>query len=97
MKLLSSIKSLSLLLLLLALSITRGNAAVDSFIWFEFTYQGFLSADGSPANGTYDMTFTLFRRGETTPVRSIAVDSVPVMLGVFTVRQIGRASCRERV
>ena len=57
---------------------------MDAFIWF--SYQGYLSANGTPANGSYDMTFTLFRQGETTPGPSVAIDSVPVTLGVFTVR-----------
>jgi endosialidase-like protein len=83
MKRFSSIRSL-LLLLVLAFSIANGRAAVDAFIWF--SYQGFLSANGTPANGSYDMTFTLFRQGETAPGPSVTIDSVPVALGVFTVR-----------
>jgi hypothetical protein len=52
----------------------------------EFLYQGLLSVNGSPANGAYDIRFTLFRVGETAAGPSLTLNNVPVRLGVFTVR-----------
>lgn len=52
-----------------------------------FTYQGKLSDQGSPASGTYDLTFGLFL-DPAAPQQSgttIALEDVPVLDGLFTV------------
>ena len=64
-------------------------------IWFSadaqgtaFTYQGQLQNNGSPASGTYNLTFTLF----TTNIRAVAIavpvtnNAVFVTNGLFTVQ-----------
>lgn len=82
MKLKSLIKSL-LLVLLLALSTTTAKAAA---VGTEFLYQGALTVNGSPANGAFEMIFTLFRQGETNPRSSVSNNNVAVSLGLFTVK-----------
>ena len=82
MKLMSLIKSL-LLVLLLALSGTTGKAAA---VGTEFLYQGALVVNGSRANGAFEMTFTLFRQGETSPMSTVSNNNVAVSLGLFTVK-----------
>jgi hypothetical protein len=50
-----------------------------------FTYQGQLSANGVPANGTYDFVFTLFTNSVTgDQVGSFPATGVPVTNGIFT-------------
>jgi len=78
MKMISSLKCL-LPILLLALSASLGRAATDCC----FVYQGLLSVNGTPANGNFQMMFTLFRQGQTAPVGSVTIDNVPVSQGGF--------------
>ena len=51
-----------------------------------FTYQGVLNTGGSPANGSYDLQFTLFTTNVTgTPVAGpVTNPAVPVANGLFT-------------
>ncbi len=60
-------------------------ATAHAQIGSAFTYQGKLHFDGVPANGTYDMRFSLFNAtgGLFPPV--ICVDGVQVVDGLFTV------------
>src|SRR5580698_6722424 len=48
------------LLRLLAAAIFFGGAAVGFAQSTAFTHQGTLSVNGAPANGSYDLTFSLF-------------------------------------
>src|ERR1043166_2201813 len=52
-----------------------------------FTYQGFLSDSGVPANGTYDLTFTLFNASSGVSVvgSTNAVNDLAITNGLFTV------------
>ena len=52
-----------------------------------FTYQGFLSDSGVPANGTYDLTFTLFNAssGGSVVGSTNAVNDLAITNGLFTV------------
>lgn len=52
-----------------------------------FTYQGSLSANGAPANGTYDFTFTLYNaETDGSPLTSpVAIPGLTVSNGSFTV------------
>lgn len=51
-----------------------------------FTYQGYLTAGGEPANGEFDFTFDLYPEETTgTLINSVILDNVPVTGGVFTV------------
>src|SRR5262249_50726625 len=52
-----------------------------------FTYQGFLTDVGAPANGVYDLTFTLFNAasGGSAVGASNVVDDLAVTNGLFTV------------
>lgn len=52
-----------------------------------FTYQGRLADNGLPANGTYDLRFTLFdaSAGGTQTGEVVAVENLPVALGQFQV------------
>ncbi len=52
-----------------------------------FTYQGQLSASGSPANGNYDMTFALFdaATGGNQVGTTISESQYPVAAGLFTI------------
>ena len=71
-----------LMVMLLALSAGRGSAAP---LGTEFSYQGFLTVTGSPANGVHQMVFTLFRPGISAPGPSVTNNNVAVSAGVFTV------------
>src|SRR6185503_4837111 len=72
------------LVLVCTLSISRALFAQDS----AFTYQGQLSSGGIPANGLYEMQFTLFDvPSNGAPVgRPVRVAPVAVSNGLFTVR-----------
>jgi Collagen triple helix repeat (20 copies) len=52
-----------------------------------FTYQGQLSASGSPANGNYDMTFALFdaATGGNQVGTTVSASQYPVAAGLFTI------------
>jgi hypothetical protein len=50
-----------------------------------FTYQGNLTSNGQPANGTFDLTFNLFATATGgTPLGSITMSAFPVVNGKFT-------------
>jgi len=53
-----------------------------------FTYQGLLMNNGEPANGHYDLRFTLYDQASngTAQAAPIETNGVPVTNGVFTVR-----------
>ena len=73
-------------LILIALTLYFGAnwaVAFDTAI----TYQGQLLNSGSPANGTYNMIFTLFNNstGTGTPAATVPVSNVLVSDGLFTV------------
>ena len=66
--------------LLLALSAAHANPQTTAF-----TYQGNLTSNGQPANGTFDLTFNLFKVATGgTPVGSITMNAFPVVNGKFT-------------
>ena len=71
-----------LLILSLALAAVHGHGAT---LQSAFSYQGILSANGGPANGAYDMTFSLFRVGENAPGTTVSNSNVTVTQGLFTV------------
>ena len=53
----------------------------------EFTYQGRLNDGGAPANGTYDLSFSLYdAETESTSIGNRVVPNVPVTDGVYSVR-----------
>ncbi len=80
------------ILLMLALSgiVTAGAAAPDAPnapVSTAFTYQGRLTDGGSPANGVYDLRFSLFDDASAGAQvgSTVTVDDVPVSGGYFTV------------
>src|SRR5215469_15101912 len=84
-------ESVSLLLLLatLALLLTAGTVRSQTTM---FTYQGRLTDGGTPANGNYDLQFTLWdalnggtQQPQPNPV-TVMLPSVSVTAGVFTVQ-----------
>ncbi len=72
-----------LMILVLIVFITHTRAQTT-----EFTYQGKLNANSVPANGNYDLEFSLYPSADqgTTLLGTILLLSVPVRSGVFTVR-----------
>lgn len=62
-------------------------AGVNANVGTTFTYQGYLSDDGSPANGNYNFQFDLYDALTIgNPVgSSISLSNVPVSEGIFTV------------
>src|SRR5262249_4164405 len=80
MKWMRLLKSL-LPLLLLALPATNGQTAP---LGTGFLYQGLLTVNGTPANGPYEMIFTLYQQGVANPGPSVSDTNVAVSLGVFT-------------
>jgi len=70
----------------LALVVT-GAADAQTPVGTAFTYQGRLTAAGAPANGSYDMQFTLYDAGTSGSVVAgpIAAPSVAVTDGLFVV------------
>src|SRR5690242_53567 len=50
-----------------------------------FTYQGQLSVNGVPANGNFDMQFTLFLAQNQQGLSNL-LSGVPVVNGIFTVQ-----------
>jgi hypothetical protein len=81
MKLIHPLKTF-VTILLLVLSAAAGRTAP---LGTGFTYQGLLNVNGNPANGSYEMRFTLYQQGNPMPGPSLTLANVPVMLGVFTV------------
>ncbi len=77
------LQSAGILLLLLLSSGLGGGLLAQST---RFNYQGRLSSNGTPANGTYDVTFSLFDAANSgSPVGGIILTStVPVVDGVFS-------------
>ncbi len=57
-----------------------------SLVGTAFTYQGQLKDAGSPANGQYDMRFTLFDDLGVLVAGPICVDNVECVDGLFTVQ-----------
>ena len=64
-------------------ALTDANAPLGT----SFTYQGELSAGGSPANGSFDMQFSLFdaANGGSQIGSTITTAAVPVGAGLFSV------------
>jgi hypothetical protein len=51
-----------------------------------FTYQGKLTDNGNPANGSYDLQFALFDAGGTQIGSTLTRSSINVSTGIFTVQ-----------
>jgi hypothetical protein len=77
------IKSTLILIALTLFASVNWAVAFDTAI----TYQGRLLNNGNPANGTYNMIFTLFNNsaGTGTPAATVPVNSILVSDGLFTV------------
>lgn len=65
----------------------RSSVAVAPFLCTAFTYQGKLTADTQPADGSYDLKFTLFDtgRGGNRGAKCMTNSRVSVTKGLFTV------------
>ncbi len=63
----------------LLLALAQNAAAISD----AFTYQGSLDDNGAPANGQYDLQFTLTALGS--PLGVVTLDDVDVVHGVFSV------------
>jgi hypothetical protein len=73
-------------LLLVLLLVVAPTAVKAPPLGTEFLYQGLLAVNGTPANGTFDIMFTLFRQGDPTPGPSVTISNVPVALGLFNAK-----------
>jgi Collagen triple helix repeat (20 copies) len=71
----------------LMLTVSLSHAGTSMSQSSAFTYQGQLSASGSPANGNYDMTFALFdaATGGNQVGTTILASQYPVAAGLFTI------------
>jgi hypothetical protein len=70
-----------------AITTRASTASTDGPFGTAFTYQGFLTVGGIPADGEFDFTFDLYP-GESDPpppIDSEILENVPVAQGVFTV------------
>lgn len=69
-----------------AVGVTTGPLAAQTPLGTEFTYQGRLADGGNPANGAYDIQFTLYDQlsGGTQQGPTVCVDNVAVAEGLFT-------------
>ncbi len=65
----------------------EGMGATVAPLGTAFTFQGYLTEDGAPANGTYDFRFTLYdsANGNRQVGTPITLEDVSVRKGVFTV------------
>jgi hypothetical protein len=81
MKLIHPLKTFVTVLLLVLSAATGRTAPLGT----GFTYQGLLNVNGSPANGSFEMRFTLYQQGNPMPGPALTLANVSVMLGVFTV------------
>jgi len=77
-------------LLLLALGASLGRAAAPvvpaADLGTAFSYQGSLMDGGSPATGSYDLTFGLVDAATSTTLATLTKENVPVAGGLFTVQ-----------
>nr|WP_290666492.1 hypothetical protein [Ardenticatena sp.] len=66
----------------------QGETAIQAAVGTAFTYQGRLTDNGNPANGTYDFQFKLFdaATGGAQVGSTVTVEDVTVTDGVFTVQ-----------
>ncbi len=80
-------QKLIVVLALLALSTLNLKLSTAHAQGTAFTYQGQLQNNGSPASGTYDLTFTLFatNTGGTAVAGPVTTNGVFIANGVFTV------------
>ncbi|NUQ48152.1 MAG: hypothetical protein HUU22_19230, partial [Phycisphaerae bacterium] len=77
----------NLTLVALAGLLLPGAAHAQTPLGTAFTYQGQLKNSGSPANGTYDLEFSLYDGADGAAVLvagPICVDDVQVVDGLFT-------------
>ncbi len=69
-----------------AINVMASTASPNGPLTTAFTYQGFLTAGGEPANEEYDFTFDLYPGENTgTLIDTVVLEDVPVAGGVFTV------------
>ncbi len=78
--------SLFALLLWLLLPVVVVNTAQAQTPPTAFTYQGRLTDAGAPANGTYDLQFTLYDNGGAPVGSPVVREDVAVANGIFTVQ-----------
>lgn len=79
-----SVRTLAAVAGLAAATLFAGSASAQALATTAFTYQGELADAGSPANGTYDLTFKAFNSLNVQVGPSVVANDVNVVDGKFT-------------